>query len=229
MNDGNAPTPTVMPVNLDAWAKQLGLSNFINTYYQFKDLQELNDGTNVLVIGPGQGLDKIIFEWRGYTVTTLDIDSALSPDYTGSVHDLSMFSSGQFDVVIASHVLEHLAEPYLESALKEVARVGRYALIYLPVHGKHLQWRLMSGARRFDLSVILDLYNFFRKPDGITPRYSEGQHFWEVGLRGYKIKDLKHRLLPFFRILKVYRNKDWIPSINFILASRSGSDGGGYG
>jgi hypothetical protein len=224
MSHGKAPIPTVMPVDREKWAKQLSLSNFINTYFQYRDLQNLGDPTDVLIVGPGQGLDKIVLEWRGFHVTTFDIDSSFSPDHIGSVHDLNMFSSGLFDVVIASHVLEHLAVPYLKPALKEIARVGRYALIYLPVHGKHLQWRFMTSARRLDLSFILDIYNFFRKPNGIAPRYSSGQHFWEVGMRGFKVKDMKRRFLPFFNVMKVYRNREWLPSMNFVLKSKLVAD-----
>jgi hypothetical protein len=219
MSKGNVPAPTVMPLNREEWVKQIGLSNFINTYYQYKDVQTFNGCSKILIVGSGQGLDKVVFEWRGYDVTTIDIDSTFDPDYTGSVHDLNMFDTGQFDVVIASHVLEHLAEPYLDSALQEIARVGHNALIYLPVYGKHLQWRFMTGARKFDLSMIMDLGNIFHRPDGISLRYSQGQHFWEVGMRGFKVKDLKKRFTTYFKIIRLYRNRDWLPSINFVLSS----------
>jgi len=220
MSKDNVPAPTVMPLNREEWVKQIGLSNFINTYYQYKDVQTISGCSKILIVGSGQGLDKVVFEWRGYDVTTIDIDSTFDPDYTGSVHDLNMFDTGQFDVVIASHVLEHLAEPYLDPALQEIARVGHHGLVYLPVHGKHFQWRFTTGARRLDLSLVLDLYNLFKKPDGFSPRYSAGQHFWEVGMRGFKVKDMKKRFLSFFDIVYMYRNKDWLPSINFVLKSR---------
>lgn len=220
MSKDNVPAPTVMPLNREEWVKQIGLSNFINTYYQYKDVQTLNGCSKILIVGSGQGLDKVVFEWRGYDVTTIDIDSTFDPDYTGSVHDLNMFDTGQFDVVIASHVLEHLAEPHLDPALQEIARVGHHALVYLPVYGKHLQWRFTTGARKLDLSLVLDLYNLFKKPDGLSPDYSAGQHFWEVGMRGFKIKDMKKRFLSCFNIVYMYRNKDWLPSINFVLKSK---------
>ncbi len=214
------PEPDAMPVNSREWARQIGLSSFINTYYQYKDIQAIGACRKVLIVGPGQGLDKVVLEWRGFEVTTLDIDSTFAPDYIGSVHDLNMFGSMQFDVAIASHVLEHLAEPYLDPALKELARVSRYALIYLPVNGKHLQWRFITGARRIDISFILDLCNYFKKPDGISPRYMAGQHFWEVGMRGFRVRDMKKRFSAFFQVLFMYRNKDWLPSMNFVMKSK---------
>ena len=220
MKQNKVPPPAEMPVDRKAWLGQLNLSNFINTYYQYRDLQHCERCQKVLVVGPGQGLDSLVLKWRGYEITTLDIDEFFNPDYIGSVHDLSMFEDEQFDAVIASHVLEHLAEPYLDSALGEIARVGRYALIYLPVHGRHIQIRFLPGVKGIDLSIIVDIFDYFKKPDGITPRYMSGQHFWEIGMKGFRVKDMKRRMSQFFSIISAYRNRDWLPSYNFVLKSK---------
>jgi len=213
-----------MPVDREAWAQQLNLSNFVNSYYQFRDLRSLPGCRTVLIVGPGQGLDTQVLRWRGYEVTTFDIDDTFKPDQIGSVHDLSMFADGRFDAVIASHVLEHLPEPYLDRALAEIARVGSYALIYLPVAGRHVQARLSPGFRGIDLSVILDLFNYFHRPSGIVARYCQRQHFWEVGMRGFRVRDVTARMSRHFDVLQVYRNRDWNPSRNFVLRSRRGRD-----
>jgi len=214
------PAPTVMPVDRKQWAGELHLCNFINTSYQYRDLQKCENVRSVLIVGPGQGLDTAVLKWRGYEVTTFDIDGTFEPDCLGSVHDMPMFSDGQFDCVIASHVLEHLAEPYLDTALGEIARVGRHALIYLPVSGRHCQLRLIPGVKGIDLSFVLDVFNYFDKPDGVTPRYCQGQHFWEIGRRGFRTRDLLRRMSAFFEVLDYYRNRDWHPSMNFVLKSR---------
>src|SRR6266699_6004806 len=119
--------PGVMPIDREMWAKELNLSNFVNSSYQFRDVQSCGDVHTILVIGPGQGLDTAVFRWRGYEVTTFDIDNTFRPDVIGSCHETPMFLTGQFDVVIASHVLEHVPVPYLDAALAEIARVGRFA------------------------------------------------------------------------------------------------------
>lgn len=213
------PRPSVMPVDQEKWAAELHLSNFVNAYYQYKDLQRLGDCHSVLVIGPGQGVEVQILRWRGYRVTTFDIDPAFKPDVIGSVHDLSAFRNLQFDAVIASHVLEHIAEPYLDKALHEISRIGRFALIYLPVYGVHVQLRLRSNFRDFDTAVTLDFRNWLHKPDGITARYMEGQHFWEVGMQGFRVRDLRKRISKYFDHISIYRNRDWLPSQNFVLRS----------
>jgi hypothetical protein len=117
--------------------------------------------------------------------------------------------------------LEHLAVPYLDRCLSELARVGRHCLIYLPVAGRHFQARLKMDIKGIDLSLILDLFNYLHRPDGITPRYCSGQHYWEIGMRGFRVADLVHRIEKHFGIIVRYRNRDWNPSYNFVLNSKA--------
>jgi hypothetical protein len=161
-----------------------------------------------------------VLRWKGYDVTTFDIDRTFQPDHVGSVHDMRGIGDRAFDAVIASHVLEHLAVPYLDRALGEIARVGRFALIYLPVAGRHGQIRLTPGVRGWSWSGMWDLFNPFHRPDGVNPRYRENQHFWEIGMRGHRVKDVTRRLDRHFEVLAAYRNPDWIYSYNFVLRSR---------
>ena len=212
--------PDVMPVDRTEWRKHLNLSNFINAYYQYRDLTSLTDSGNVLLIGPGQGLDVAVLQWRGYNVTTFDIDETFEPDVIGSVHDLSMFDDQQYDVVIASHVLEHLPVRFLDASLAEIARVSRHAIIYLPVNGRHMQIRVRPGFMGFHWTFGLDIINFFRRPSGESPEFMSGQHFWEVGLAGFKKREIKKRMSKQFIVKNIYRNQDWLPSMNFILNSK---------
>jgi hypothetical protein len=210
-----------MPVDRAAWYSQINLCNFVNAYYQYRDLASLESVRRVLLVGPGQGLDPVVLRWRGYEVTTLDIDDVFRPDVVGSVHDLSRFAVGGFDAVVASHVLEHMAVSYLDAALAEIARVARFAVVYLPVAGRHAQLRMIPGFHGLDWSWVGDLFNVFHRPDGMTPQYCQGQHFWEIGYRGYRKHDLVRRFERHFDVLSCYRNHDWLPSLNFVLRSRT--------
>jgi SAM-dependent methyltransferase len=215
------PRPAVMPLDREAWFKELNLCNFVNSYYQYRDvLRCVGEHARVLVIGPGQGLDTAVLRWRGCEVTTFDIDETFRPDVIGSCHSMPMFSDQQFDVVIASHVLEHLPLPYLDAALAEISRIGRFAVFYLPVAGRHSSLRLSLGVKGIDWSAILDVFRFWHRPTGLRAAYSGGQHFWEIGYSGFRVKDLKRRFVACYEIVDAYRNKDWLPSYNFVLKSR---------
>lgn len=210
-----------MPLDREAWRKELDLSNFVNTYYQFRDVTKwVGECPSVLVIGPGQGLDTEVLRWKGCSVTTFDIDETFRPDVIGSCHEMPMFGDKQFGVVIASHVLEHLPLPYLDPALAEIARVGRHALVYLPVAGRHSLLRLVADVKGLDWSIIVDFCKFWERPDGVTTKYASGQHYWEVGYRGFRLADLRKRFSRWFEVLDSYRNKDWLPSHNFVLRSK---------
>jgi hypothetical protein len=209
-----------MGVDREAWARELPLCAFVNAYYQVRDVASLPNCQRVLVVGPGQGLVVPILQWRGYSVETFDIDTTFAPDHLGSVHDLSRFPNARFDVIVASHVLEHLAEPYLDTALAEMARVGRYSLIYLPVAGRYAAVRIQPGTLNLDWQLRFNLFNYLERPDGITRKYARGEHYWEIGRRGFRVKDVKARLARRFVILQAYRNVDWLPSYNFVVQSR---------
>jgi hypothetical protein len=215
------PLPAEMPVDMADWSASLHASNFANAYAQYRDIVQLGDVRRILVIGPGQGLDTAVFRWRGFEVETFDIDDRLSPDHIGSAHDLSIFSDKAFDVVIASHVLEHLPPAYLDPAIAEMARVAHHALIYLPLAGSRISGvRLIPGVRGWDWTMALRFFNPFEKPDPRSPRFCAGQHYWEVGRPGFRKSDVVKRLGRCFTVRKVYRNPDWLGSINFVLSAR---------
>ncbi|HSV98641.1 MAG TPA: methyltransferase domain-containing protein [Sedimentisphaerales bacterium] len=222
MNTEDMDRPGLMPLDRQAWYLEIHLSNFVNSYCQYRDIQLCRDVRKILEVGCGQGLSTQVLRWKGYEVTTLDVDETFRPDHVGSIHDMACFDDRQFDVLIASHVLEHLPVSLLNESLREMARVARYALVYLPIAGTHhFQIRLLPGFHGLDFTFHFDFYNYFETPTGVEPRYCQGQHYWEVGYRGFRPKDLVTRFSPYFAVLKRYRNRDWNPSYNFILQANS--------
>lgn len=96
-------------------------------------MSEQTPRLKVLDVGAGPNSNAKAM-WPEAEVLTLDIDKSLKPDIVGSILDIRC-GKEQFDRVVASHVLEHLALGEVAPALREVWRVlkvGGEAHIFVP-------------------------------------------------------------------------------------------------
>lgn len=198
-------------ISAASYRDRLGLTNFINASYQIRDCLRF-DPKCVLIIGGGVGLERAILRQFGIEVTVLDIDEALGPDVIGSVDDLSMFAAKQFDVVIASHVLEHLPFEYFGKSCREIARVGKHALIYLPFACVVPELTFMAQPL-FKKTFRLRIPLFWKE------HKFNGEHYWEIGTRGYPRSRIRNEIEKVFSIIDEYHNWDWRYSYNFVMST----------
>src|SRR5512138_2886992 len=221
METVGVPAPRPMPVDAEAYSRALSLSGFINAYYQLRDVLSYRP-RRVLVVGVGVGLEPLLLREKfGVEVTTYDVDARFGPDVVGSVHDMHAFGDGQFDVVVASHVLEHLPFDYFDRCVDELARVARHAVVYLPYGGRHLELKITWAQRVREWALRLHLPPL-RRIAGDRPELQEGHHYWEAGYPGFSVASLTRRLSRRFTIDRRYHNRDWTYSLNFLLTSRAG-------
>lgn len=90
-----------------------------------------NNSTDLLYFAPLEGLEQNLRHLDSTTVTTIDLTME-DVDINASITDLP-FDDGSFDIVICSHVLEHI--PNDELALTELYRIlrpGGRALVLVP-------------------------------------------------------------------------------------------------
>jgi hypothetical protein len=125
-------------------AELVAFENLYGTLARLVDQAARSEGKapsefSILELGPGRGEMMRILGERGYQVTGLDIDPEcvkLSSRYgkceLGLAEDIPrMFRDGQFDLVIASHVIEHLERPLdVVRGLSQVS--GRWVLLAVP-------------------------------------------------------------------------------------------------
>jgi SAM-dependent methyltransferase len=166
-------------------------------------LEHIKPGQRVLDVGCGEGVLSCLAAQRGAKVIGTDI----SGDNIRSAKELAKswqvdaeflqadaedlpFPDGSIDVVVSSHVLEHL--PDLFAGLRELYRVTENrALIAMPTCLNPACWALLGGdsfwkfSRRspiaIPLGLIRTLFAFMRKEDGPDEGYGGNQemsHIW---------------------------------------------------
>lgn len=80
------------------------------------------EGKRVLEIGAGPKPQANLF-FPGATVETMDADAQYKPTYLNDAETIPQELYGKFDVVFASHVLEHFPWMYSANVLREWAKV----------------------------------------------------------------------------------------------------------
>lgn len=138
--------------------------------------------TPILEIGIGSGIvTSYLRTAYGASVTTVDIDRALEPDFVADITSLP-FEAGQFGCVIACEVLEHVPFEQAQTALVELRRVSRHAVISVPNANRYYaQIFGMLGTRRARLISMS-----FAKWCRLETSQNE-QHFWELERPGFPV------------------------------------------
>jgi SAM-dependent methyltransferase len=181
-----------------AFERYMSKARWASLWHQLDEVLRLAP-RRVLEIGPGPGVFKRVAGQFGVTVETLDLDPALQPDHVGSATALP-FADGEFDVVCAFQMLEHL--PYEQSmqAWREMVRVAR----------RHLVISLPDARTVWPVSVHLPRLGVRRwlvpKPSfGLAPHRFDGEHHWEINKRGFELARVSADLASACELIKTYR------------------------
>jgi ubiquinone/menaquinone biosynthesis C-methylase UbiE len=181
------------------------LGRFTSYYYQIRSVLDL-DVESVLEIGIG---NKTVFNYlkqAGLKVTSGDFDKDLEPDVVCDVRDMKGVKDNSFDLVMACEVLEHLPWEEVDLALKELHRVSkRYVLVSVP-------WSA------WPVGVSFQIPNFFSSKGYSTvdlgfvlPRFYartkwRGEHYWEIGSKGYPLRKVRSKFTEDFSLVKEFQN-----------------------
>lgn len=208
------------------------LRNFVHTSRINCLLSHLKEGTSMLEIGCGDGVFAVEAAKNGFSVTATDISQSnldaakVSAEKAGVADKILFFqadaenlpfSDGQFDMVVASHILEHL--PKFKEGLSEVRRVSKKnALIALPTVLNLCSLVIIGGGRwwyfskrgplaliRGFLRVIFAMLAFKNGVEEGFYGQKNMPHLWrfpwamkkEIKKAGFKIKIFEPDSLPF--------------------------------
>lgn len=171
---------------------------FVSYYWQLKEVLALKPAS-VLEVGVG---DKVFGDFiknnTAVAYTSVDVAEDLHPDVVGSILQLP-FADHSFDVVCAFEVLEHLPFEQFDKAMSELARVARtHVVISVPHFGPMLS---LSFKIPFVPAVQLAIKIPYPKR-----HIFNGQHYWELGKRGYPTSLLRQKLSAHGRVVK-----DFVP------------------
>lgn len=152
---------------------------------------------SILEIGVGDRVfSSFIKNNTDIAYTSLDIAADLKPDVVGSAEALP-FPDKSFDIICAFEVLEHLPFEKFPQVLAEIARVAKNgAVISLPHFGPAFKFLIK-------LPFIPEIKAAFKAP--FSKQHSwNGQHYWEIGKRGYSPATIRKAIKQHFIIRREF-------------------------
>ena len=168
----------------------------IKQFFSSEDLFARHSGIELLEVGPGwakAGMKIEPYHFNGAKTvhggaifTLADFAADLRPDVVGGVLALP-FPDKSYDIACAFEVLEHLPFEQFDKALTELVRVARtHVAISIPHFGPMFS---------FSLKVpLLPQIRFAFKIPFHKRHAFNGQHYWELGKRGYTASLIRQKL-----------------------------------
>jgi hypothetical protein len=192
--------PQVLPEHYSL--KYDSRDRWLSYWYQIQAVARAG-AQSVVEVGSGSGvLSTYLRQQLGLSVVTFDFDESRKPDVVGDVRQFaSHFQPRAYDAVCAFEVLEHLPFDNFIPVLTQLAIVSRrYVILSLPHWGYFVQVRFWLKRWRF-------VYG--RK---ITRPYTwqfDGQHYWEIGTRGYSLRRISDAISEVVTIKSQYFCQDY--------------------
>lgn len=182
--------------------KLMRKGNFLAMYQQINAVADTRP-KNVLEIGIGNGNVSLLLKNFGYEVTTCDFDKELKPDVVADIRKLP-FKDNSFDTSLACEILEHIPFEDVLKALRELRRVTKkYVIISLP--NSCISFGILF---KIKIPFIGRYFNFsFHFPyDWLNPRKFKfnGEHYWEIGRKGFPKRKIVKLLKKHFIIKKQF-------------------------
>ncbi len=171
---------------------------WMSYWYQAKEILSKPEIKSVLDIGPGTDFLRSVIAIHRPDISyhSLDIAADVNPDIVGGVTRIPVVENS-YDVVCAFQVLEHIEFKDFEIALQEMKRVSKkYVFVSLPHFGPSLELQLKVP--------FLPRMQFATKIPFPQKHTFGGQHYWEIGKKGYSPRKIRASLQKHFTILDEY-------------------------
>jgi ubiquinone/menaquinone biosynthesis C-methylase UbiE len=173
-------------------------SRWMSYWYQSREIISRPEIRSVLDIGPGTDFLRSILAIHRPDITyhSLDLAADIKPDILGSVTKMPL-PDASYDVVCAFQVLEHIEFKDFELAIAEMKRVSKqYLFISLPHASPSI--RLQVKIPMLPQVQIAVRIPFPKK------HVFNGEHYWEIGKKGYSSKKIRQILESQLTLLDEY-------------------------
>lgn len=156
------------------------IGRFVSYHYQLREVIALEPKT-VLEVGVGDGVFRYYIRTHtDISYKALDIADDLHPDIVAEITNIPC-DENEFDVVCCFEVLEHLPYDEVPKALAELTRVAKRAVVLsVPHFGPRFQFFLKLP--------FLPEIKLAMKVPWPKRHVFNGQHYWELGKKGYSQK-----------------------------------------
>ncbi|MDH6459005.1 2-polyprenyl-3-methyl-5-hydroxy-6-metoxy-1,4-benzoquinol methylase [Fusobacterium sp. PH5-7] len=175
-------------VNKDTW----------NSYYQQIEEALKSKSSSVLIIGMGDGIVPKILRNYIKEVKTFDIAEDLEPDYIGNILDINEIIDKKYECIICCEVLEHLPFDKFEKCIEKLEKItAKKCIISLPQ--QYIRAWISFKIPKLPLfNLIISL------PKNYMKYKFNGEHYWELGTKGYSVVKIRKILKKYFNIENEY-------------------------
>lgn len=175
-----------------AFDRYTKIDRWSSYFYQIREIVSRRPHS-VLEVGVGDGIVRdYLRSHTGISYKSLDVAADLTPDIVGSISAIPL-PDNTVDMVCAFEVLEHLSFDQFEMSVFELFRVSkRHVVVSLPHFGPPVlvdfKFPLLPRVK-VALKIPVPLRHIFN-----------GQHYWELGKRGYPVSRIRNILKKYGRL-----------------------------
>lgn len=181
--------------NQYSFQKYVYFLRWVSYWHQINEVLKLNP-KNILIIGKGDGIVGEILKKYVSRAQTLDLEKKLNPEIIGSVENIPL-QNNSFDLILCTEVLEHLLFEKFEKSLSELKRVTKkYVILSLPHFGPPIKLS-------FKIPFLKEIKIAF-KISYLVKHKTNGEHYWEIGKRGYQSSKIRKIIKRYFKIKKEF-------------------------
>jgi ubiquinone/menaquinone biosynthesis C-methylase UbiE len=178
-----------------SFEKYIYPSRWMDYWYQIKETLFL-EPENILEVGVGNRIVSDYLKSTGINITTVDINKELNPDIVSSIVSIPV-NDNSFDVILCAEVLEHLPFKDFEKGLTELNRITKkYIILSLPHFGPMIKLSIKFPFVK-EIKIAIKI-NFPARH-----RFN-GEHYWEIGKKGYSTSSIRKAIKKYFRIKKEF-------------------------